>query len=983
MTPVLQNALRLHRSGAVGEAEKIYLEVLAKDAADPIALHYLGLVRLRQSRLEEALELMRRSVAIAPSQADFHLNLGIALLDAGRPAEAIHSLQVTTLLKPALARAHLQLGKALCLAGQHERALKSLRTAADMDPQHRGSALHLLAAVEEARGNRAEAERYAALSALESPGAVDYRVHLAALLERRKAFEAALAQYDEALAVSDPAATLLLKRTLCLLKLSRTSEALSTIDQAVAIDSPSARIISTRAEVLLALGRFRDAAREYGLAFDADTALADNAANAAITCLLAGEYAEGWRRFEQRYDWPQRIAVESGVRLGPVVQLPPLVPRWQGPPARVGTLLVMGEQGLGDEIMFGTLLNEALAYCEQLILEVDHRMVRLFSRAFPTAKVFPKGSGPSDHNADAGLLIGSLPSIFRLDKEDFGAGNPGYLTADFDLVARFRSRIKAEGKKICGISWRAWNPINVDSRSIPLELFCRSIDIDGVVFVNLQYGGNAEDSRLTELLGSKLLDFADVNRTEDIDSVAALIACCDMVVSIGNAVAHLAAALGKPTLVLTPFVPGWRWGTEGLKTPWYGSTRILRQESAGDWVEPLAAVRSFLSGCVASSEPVNLETFDALVDIAIRAEPTILPFVENKLKPFRDLQRRGLVDEADAWLDAQLAIAPQDLDLLRTRAFSAFRDNDNSRALQLLEQARVIEDAKAGNRGPNAMPTWDGKPFPGGVVVVLEPNLGEEILVSLFLHDLAECGQKALVEVDGRLLKTMRRSFPRLDFIARGNTLLGEVCRRSGVSRMASSLDLMKIFLARSKGRHVARRLQADPALVDWFRNDYRSRFPGKRIVGLSWRSARIFDGEDQKSIPLEAFANLLGDPGVAVVDLQYGDMSAEVDSVRARQLPLPWRDPTVFPMHDLDRLSAQLCALDCVLTVSNSTAHLAGSLGVSTVVMLPRNPPLMWHWGRTESTNSWYPSVTIARDIDLTAADLGNRLRGLIDAAQ
>ena len=83
MTPVLQNALRLHRSGAVGEAEKIYLEVLAKDAADPIALHYLGLVRLRQSRLEEALELMRRSVAIAPSQADFHLNLGIALLDAG------------------------------------------------------------------------------------------------------------------------------------------------------------------------------------------------------------------------------------------------------------------------------------------------------------------------------------------------------------------------------------------------------------------------------------------------------------------------------------------------------------------------------------------------------------------------------------------------------------------------------------------------------------------------------------------------------------------------------------------------------------------------------------------------------------------------------------------------------------------------------------------------------------------------------------
>jgi hypothetical protein len=87
--------------------------------------------------------------------------------------------------------------------------------------------------------------------------------------------------------------------------------------------------------------------------------------------------------------------------------------------------------------------------------------------------------------------------------------------------------------------------------------------------------------------------------------------------------------------------------------------------------------------------------------------------------------------------------------------------------------------------------------------------------------------------------------------------------------------------------------------------------------------------------------------------------------------------------MHDLDRLSAQLCALDCVLTVSNSTAHLAGSLGVSTVVMLPRNPPQMWHWGRAGSTNSWYPSVTIARDIDLTAADLGNRLRGLIDAAQ
>ncbi|MFN9976276.1 MAG: hypothetical protein ACK58T_40895, partial [Phycisphaerae bacterium] len=185
--------------------------------------------------------------------------------------------------------------------------------------------------------------------------------------------------------------------------------------------------------------------------------------------------------------------------------------------------------GLGDEIMFGTLLNETLQCCDHLVVEVDHRLVRLFSRAFPTAKVLPKGDSPSDVKTDAALLIGSFPSIFRLKKEDFGAGNPGYLTADSDLVARFRSRIKTEGKIICGISWRSWNPVSADSRSVPLELFCRSIDVEGVVFVNLQYGGSAEDSRLPEFLGRTLLDFSDVNRTEDIDGVAALIACCDVV----------------------------------------------------------------------------------------------------------------------------------------------------------------------------------------------------------------------------------------------------------------------------------------------------------------------------------------------------------------------------------------------------------------------------------------------------------------------
>jgi ADP-heptose:LPS heptosyltransferase len=135
----------------------------------------------------------------------------------------------------------------------------------------------------------------------------------------------------------------------------------------------------------------------------------------------------------------------------------------------------------------------------------------------------------------------------------------------------------------------------------------------------------------------------------------------------------------------------------------------------------------------------------------------------------------------------------------------------------------------------------------------------------------------------------------------------------------------------------------------------------GRRVIGVSWVSKAPFGGAS-KTARLADFAALLRLPGVRFVDLQYGDTTEERQSV-ARDLGLEViRLADIDTMNDIDGLAALITACDAVVTVSNTTAHLAGALGVPTWVMVPHGHARIWYWFRDRPDSPWYPRVRVRR---------------------
>ena len=138
------------------------------------------------------------------------------------------------------------------------------------------------------------------------------------------------------------------------------------------------------------------------------------------------------------------------------------------------------------------------------------------------------------------------------------------------------------------------------------------------------------------------------------------------------------------------------------------------------------------------------------------------------------------------------------------------------------------------------------------------------------------------------------------------------------------------------------------------------ARAAGRPLAGLSWRSRNAAYGEP-KSLALTDLLPLLR-PDVFWVDLQYGDTAAERSAAAAAGVEL-WRDPDADPLHDMDAAAAQTAALDLVITTSNTTAHLAGALGVPTWLLLPApGYGLLWYWFLDRSDSPFYPSMRCFR---------------------
>ncbi|HEX4070186.1 MAG TPA: tetratricopeptide repeat protein [Planctomycetaceae bacterium] len=296
--------------------------------------------------------------------------------------------------------------------------------------------------------------------------------------------------------------------------------------------------------------------------------------------LLRGELGKGWDEYEWR------------MKHGP--QPPPIpLARWDGASLAGRQILILPEQGIGDEVMFGTCLPQVASAAAACFFQCDPRLVPLFARSLPNVIPLAKTADPMADPAVAGCglydFVGSLPRILRRKVEDFPQ-TPTYLKPDSALVASWQSQFARCGRALkVGISWRGGQDAAARrKRSIPLELWGPVFQVPGVRFVNLQYGSSAADAALVrDRFGVALDDGRDCDPLVDLDGFTAKIAALDLVLSVDNSTVHLAAAIGRPVWTLLPYGADWRWMLEGETTPWYPTMCLLRCRTHDGWAELL------------------------------------------------------------------------------------------------------------------------------------------------------------------------------------------------------------------------------------------------------------------------------------------------------------------------------------------------------------------------------------------------------------
>lgn len=297
--------------------------------------------------------------------------------------------------------------------------------------------------------------------------------------------------------------------------------------------------------------------------------------NLAIALLAEGKWDRAW----DEHDWGLK---KNGMRENRIILD---VPIWDGPVKSPGkTVLIYGEQGLGDEIMFSSMLADLLK-TNDVVFECHQRLATLFKKSFPGMPIYGTREDRAvdwayNHKVDYRIAIGSLGQFYRRSKEAF----PGtsYLKAD---------ALPKGDKFRVGISWQGGGAKlgRVQKRSVPLSWWKPILNVPGVEFVSLQYTEDKNEIELVNALGYDVKRMEE-SKAHDYYETARLVKSCDLVISVCTSIVHLAGSLGVPCWVITPKFPAWRYQNSG-RMPWYQSVRLYRSTDVEQWAwRPIVAL---------------------------------------------------------------------------------------------------------------------------------------------------------------------------------------------------------------------------------------------------------------------------------------------------------------------------------------------------------------------------------------------------------
>lgn len=574
----------LQRSGANDQAETAFRNALTIQPVFSEALLNLGNLLLMRGAARDSVGFLSRAVAINPALSAAHHSLGLAHEAAGDIVESIASFTAEATLANGTSDALVALADRLLARGDATHAADAYRRALSLTPNRSdlhcnlGNALRLLGALVDAEA------AYRASLAL-NPASAPVLNNLGIVLQEQGHVDEAIDAFNRA-CVADPGYAEAPNSLAPALQLrGRLDEAAEACLAALRLEPRKADAHCNLGNVRLAQNRLNDAIAEFRTALEIDPSNASYAKNLSYSLLTAGHFGEAWPLFDARWNATMKKAVRPFQSR----------PRWSGAePIDGRTFFVHSEQGLGDTLQFMRYVPLLAARGASVVFEVQSALVDLLHDFDGAQRVIARGDPIPEFDLHCPLL--SLPAALGTDLATIPAKVP-YLRADPARVESWTGRLAGlPASARIGVVW-AGNPNhgNDHNRSIPFAAFRTILNHPGVTFISLQ-----KEIRASELdaVSAQSFPFDPGVELHSFADTAALVSALDAVITVDTSIAHLAGALGKPTWILLPFAPDWRWMLERPDTPWYPTARLYRQPRPGDWTTPLAAVREALDGLV-------------------------------------------------------------------------------------------------------------------------------------------------------------------------------------------------------------------------------------------------------------------------------------------------------------------------------------------------------------------------------------------------
>ena len=542
--------MHLHQAGQLDKAERLYNAVLKKNPRNGDALNLKGAIAHTQGRFDEALTLFDRAVVALPAFADAHFNRANSLKALERNDDALAAYDKAIALDPTHAGARLNVGTLLQNIGRTPEAITAFRNMATACPADPRGHYNLGVCLTETLVSSLEDE------------------HAAMADEAEAALKRAVTLTPNDANAHFATANLFSKR-------GDHDRAIQATKNAIKFNPNWPEAWSNLGSHLEANGELSEAEAAFDHALRLDPNDTGALVNKSLAQLAAGRLDKGWdgyaRRFEtshalySRRDWPW--------------------PAWQGQSLAGKTIFVWSDQGIGDEILYGSMIPGIVRAAGSCTVECAPRLEPLYRRSFPGADIVAKSSATNSNLlAKTFDYQSSVLDLGRWLRPDFFAfpNSKSYLHADSHQAARLRQLYLGDatpGTKLIGLSWRSVNPMIGGEKSLKLEQFAEILSVPDVRWINLQYGDTRKD--LESIKGRYTADLISddkIDAMSDLEALAAQISALDGVVTISNSTAHMSAALGIPTYLIIPDHKKrlWYWFGQGRFNPWYRSIRVLR-----------------------------------------------------------------------------------------------------------------------------------------------------------------------------------------------------------------------------------------------------------------------------------------------------------------------------------------------------------------------------------------------------------------------